>query len=76
MHILRKEIRNEEIGDAVLKGINMDGTLEEQNAYYELIEKGLKQGNVKLGAVCLGKSEDGLRTITLADIWTEKEKSR
>lgn len=76
IHILRKEIRNEEIGDAVLKGINMDGTLEEQNAYYELIEKGLKQGNVKLGAISLGKSQDGLRTITLADIWTEKEKSR
>lgn len=76
IHRLREEIRNEEIGDAVLKGINMEGTLEKQNAYYELIEKGLKYGNVKLGAISLGKSQDGMRTITLADIWSEKEKSR
>lgn len=76
---LRKEIRNDEISDIVLKGINMNGTDAEERAYFELIEKGLKMGNVKLGAISLGKSQDGLRTITLADIWTDenqKEKSR
>lgn len=76
---LRNEIRNDEISDIVLKGINMNGTYAEERAYFELIEKGLKMGNVKLGAISLGKSQDGLRTITLADIWTDenqKEKSR
>lgn len=76
---LRNEIRNDEISDIVLKGINMNGTDAEERAYFELIEKGLKMGNVKLGAISLGKSQDGLRTITLADIWTDenqKEKSR
>ena len=76
---LRKEIRNEEIGDIVLKGINMSGTYEEEKKYFELIKKGLKMGNIKLGAVSLGGSQDGLRTITLADIWTDenqREKSR
>lgn len=75
---LRNEIRNDEISDIVLKGINMNGT-EEERRYFELIEKGLKMGNVKLESISLGKSKDGLRTITLADIWGEdnqKEKLR
>lgn len=46
----------------------MNGTEEEERRYFELIEKGLKMGNVKLGSISLGKSKDGLRTITLADI--------
>ena len=51
----------------------------EEKEYFELIKKGLKMGNIKLGAVSLGESQDGLRTITLADIWTDenqREKSR
>lgn len=74
MKILRNEIRNEEISDIVLKAINMKGTIEEEREYFELIEKGLKMGNVKLSAICLGKSQDGLKTITLADIWTDEDK--
>ena len=76
---LRKQIRNEEISDIVLKGLNMNGTEREERTYFELIEKGIKMGNIKLGAVSLGKSQDGLRNITLADIWVDenqKEKSR
>jgi len=73
---LRKEIRNDEISDIVLKGINMSGTEDEERVYFELIEKGLKIGNVKLGAVSLGKSQDGLRTIYLSDIWKTQEKVR
>ena len=70
---LKKEIRNDEIGDMVLKGINMNGTYEEERAYFELIEKGLKIGNVKLGTVSLGKSQDGSKNITLADVWPGEE---
>ena len=76
---LRKQIRNDEISDIVLKGLNMNGTEREERTYFELIEKGIKMGNIKLGAVSLGKSQDGLRNITLADIWVDenqKEKSR
>ena len=63
---LKKEIKNDEIGEMVLKGMNMNGTYEEERAYLELIEKGLKLGRVKLEAVSLGKSQDGLKNITLA----------
>lgn len=49
IRILRKQIRNDEISDIVLKGINMSGTEREERRYFELIEKGLKMGNVKLG---------------------------
>lgn len=76
---LRKQIRNDEISDIVLKGLNMNGTEREERTYFELIEKGIKMGNIKLSAISLGKSQDGLRNITLADIWVDenqKEKSR
>lgn len=72
---LRKQIRNDEISDIVLKGINMKGTEREERTYFELIEKGLKMGNIKLGAVSLGKSQDGLKNITLADIWADENQN-
>ena len=65
--------RNAEIGDIVLKAINFEGTLEEERNYYELIEKGLKMGNVKLGAISLGTNIDGTKNITMADVWTDME---
>ncbi len=73
---LRKEIRNTEISDLVLKGINMKGTPEEERAYIELIEKGLNSGNIKLETISLGKSRDGLKTITLADIWKNEKQEK
>ena len=76
---LRKQIRNEQISDIVLKGLNLNGTEREERTYLELIEKGLKRRNIKLSAISLGKSQDGLRNITLADIWedeNQKEKLR
>ena len=79
IRMLKKQIRNEEISDIVLKGLNMQGTEKEEETYFELIEKGIKMGNINLKAVSLGKSQDGLRNITLADIWgdeAKKEKSR
>lgn len=76
---LKNEIRNAEISDYVMTAINMNGTVEEESAYFELLEKGIKMGNFKLSEISLGKSRDGLKSITLADIWTnenEKGKSR
>ena len=72
MKDLRLKIRNAEISDIVLKGINTQGTEEEEREYFELIEKGIKMENVKLRAISLGKSQDGTRNITLADIWTDE----
>lgn len=72
---LRQEIRNNEISDLVLKVINMNGTEIEERTYFELIEKGLKRGNVKLSAISLGKSQDGLKTITLEDIWDDEKRN-
>lgn len=71
---LKKEIRNKEISDTVLRGIAANGSLEEGIAFYNLIENGLKAGNVKPETISLGKSQDGLRTITLADVWLERER--
>lgn len=74
---LRNEIRNAEISDIVMKAINMNGTPEEESACFSLIEKGLKMGNINLRAISLGKSEDGIKNITLADIWCDdKQKHR
>lgn len=71
--ILRSEIRKEEIADMVLKGINMRGTPEQESAYFDLIEKGLQKSKIKLSSVYLGKSKDGTKNISLADIWTGKQ---
>ena len=73
---LKKQIRNGEIGELVLKLINMNGSEEEEIANYKMIEKGLEMGNVKLDTVVLGKSKDGLRTITLADVWADGQLNR
>ena len=65
---LKKNIRNSEIGDMVLKGLSMNESDDKQIAYFKLIEKGIIKGNVKLSSVPLGKSKDGLRNIYLSDI--------
>ena len=56
--------------------INMNGSEEEEIANYQIIEKGLEMGNIKLDTVVLGKSKDGLRTITLADVWADGQLNR
>ncbi len=73
---LRNEIRNAEISDIVMRVINTNGTIEEERACIELIEKGLKIGNVKPRAVYLGKNQDGSRSITLEDVWTDEKTKR
>lgn len=70
---LRKQIRNARIGDMVLKGINMKGTAKEERAYFELIEETLKAEKVDLDTVSLGKSKDGVKNITLANIWKNEK---
>lgn len=73
---LKKQIRNGEIGDLVLKLINMNGSEEEEILYWNIIEKGLEKENIKLDTISLGKSKDGLRTITLADVCADEKLNR
>lgn len=72
---LTEEIKNAEIADFVLKGINRKGTDEEEKSFFELLEKGIRKGNIKLNAIFLGKSQDESRIITLADIWEDEKKT-
>lgn len=71
--ILKKEIRSAEIGDLVLKVINMKGSTEEQRIYFEQIEKGIKKEKINLKSIPIGKSQDGLSKITLEDIWVDED---
>lgn len=70
---LKQDIRNAEIGDVVLKLINMDMTAEEKVTYFERIENGINAGNIKPRMIPLGTSVDGTRKITLADIWKSEK---
>ena len=73
---IKKRIRNAEIGDMVLRGINENGNAMQDANYFKLIEKGLKTGNVNMKTISLGKSQSGLRNINLDDVWPDKEKGR
>jgi len=74
---LRNKIRNYEVGDMVLRGLRSDWSKEEDEEYYKLIKKGIELENVELDQIVLGKSKDGLRTVTLKSIWPEEiEKER
>ena len=68
MNNLIKQIRNDEISNFIMKGIKTQGNWRDERKYLYLIEKGLKKKNVNLHAISLGKSQDGLKSITLADI--------
>ena len=73
MKDLKLRIRNAQIGDKVLKIINMQASEED----IELIEKEIENGSIKLETISLGKSQDGMRNIRLSDIWpykSQKEK--
>ena len=73
MRKLKKKIGNEEIGDIVLKVLNSEEDEEKDRIYFEFIERCVKDGRVKPKDVILGKRQNGLRNITLADIWVEEK---
>ena len=73
---LKNEIENAKIGNKIMKIINSDYTVEEDKAYYWLIKSKLERDNIKLSSIKLGKSQNGLKNITLKDIWNEEEKGK
>lgn len=73
---LKNEIENAKIGNKIMEIINSDYTVEEDKAYYGLIKSKLERDNIKLSSIKLGKSQNGLKNITLKDIWNEEEKGK
>ncbi|MBQ3409418.1 MAG: hypothetical protein IJH12_09475 [Clostridia bacterium] len=73
---IRVEIQKAEIGDIILRGIHAQATVEEQERFFELLEKRMKTHNYAPISIPLGKTKDGMKKITLADIWEEERKPR
>lgn len=73
---IRNQIRNAEIGDLVLRGIQKQISPEGAAKFWETLETGIRMGNVKLSQVVLGKTADGTTDITLADIWPDHQKQQ
>ena len=66
---LSDRVRNSEISDIVITALENQRTPEEERAYYLFIKRALEEGNIKPSLISLGKSKDGKRNITLANIW-------
>ena len=70
---LRNQVKKAELSDFILRGIYKDDMDDdEEQRYFEQLEKGINMGNIRLGSIILGKNVDGSRSITLSDIWDKK----
>ena len=69
---LKLDIQKAEIGQIILKAIHTNASLDEQNQFFEVIEKRMKQHGYNYSSIPLGYSKDGTRKITLADIWEDE----
>ncbi len=73
MSSIERKIKNAKFSNLVLKALKSQNTKEEDIAYFNIIKREVEREKIKF--VSLGKSKDGLRDITLEDIWdTEKTK--
>lgn len=74
------KIKSAEISNIVLDILNGTGDVkdvEDQVNYLQLLESGINSKKIDLKTISLGKSQDGLKSITLADIWeNEPQKSK
>ncbi len=68
-------LRNAEIKKMVLNLLNGQLPAEKQFKIYQLLENGIKSKSINLKSIILGKKGDGIRDLSLADIW-EEEKQR
>lgn len=69
---LRDEILHAEFADVVLEGMSIAKTYQDEKAYIDMIQKAIDAGKIRATGVKLGKSVDGLRNVTLADIWDDE----
>lgn len=73
---MKLKIRNSEISYFIMRGINAEeDSIDDEDKYYQLIEKGIEQSNISPISIVLGKTVDGLRNITWYDIM-EKQKQK
>lgn len=74
LNSIKKRIRNEKIGDLVYRTIHSDISAEDEKKFWDLLQQGLSMENVKMSNINIGRTQDGLRNITLQDIWPDGEK--
>lgn len=73
---LEQEIMKVELSDKILKAINSDMTPNEERVFIETLENELRILNLSPRAILLGKSEDGSKNISLADILEEENERK
>lgn len=66
---LRKEVLCGQIGDMVLEKIKQPCQREEENVFIDTLEERLKKEKITLSMIKLGRSKDGLKEISLSDVW-------
>lgn len=63
------EIKSAQIAYFIMKGINApEGSLSDENKYYQMISEGIEKSKISPKQIVLGKTKDGLRTITWNDL--------
>ena len=68
------DVRKRRISTFIMRGINARPTsVEEENKYYQMIQNGIDKSYLEPQNIPLGKTRDGRRTITWADVM-EKSK--
>ena len=72
LRTLRKEIVIAELSDTVLKSIKISRPFEEENACFDFIKEGLRKVDLSPRVIILSKSDDGMKSITLEDVWPEE----
>jgi len=73
---LRNEIKKAEIGQIILKGIRINATVEEKNAFFDFCENQMKKKQLNYNTIPLGYDRSGTRKITLADIWDSQVQNK
>ncbi len=70
-------VRRARISKFIMRGINAkEGTVEEENNYYQLILSGIEKSRLDPQGIALGKTKDGLKTITWADVMEKPRKKK
>ena len=69
---LRSDIKRAEIGQIILRGIHVDATPEEKDKFFDFLEKKMQQTRYGHNLIPIGRTKDGTKKLTLADIWEEE----
>ena len=65
---LKKEVENREFSHFVLSVINVPAEAETEQQYFDYIKREITSGKFKPSAISLGKAQNGIKNITLADV--------